>query len=373
VGSCACPGHRRVVDINVILAAASLLLFVALLAYFGFVAYHQQQIEPEEKPATGVELLRQHYGPGDTVEQPTPYWVAPIPAAPDPLEISSNLDRKIVAGGAMLFALFGLVGGYLLLQIIPEGPLSLRAAAAERQLQHSIERGKNLYANFCYPCHGKQGLGNGENDKDGKPLPGKPLNTTANKYETLRDDPASLKAREDFLRLTITRGKKNPAPQYSMPAWALSEGGPFNNEQISQLMNLILYGTEDDWGDIVTIRGHLEGVTTTDVEVPPPPPPPSGAELAQVYCATCHSFDLTKPSVIPTAPNLGDYGIKGPINDENKATKASGDTDWLYKWIANAPKVKPGVIMPVWLNSEGGQLDEASIRLLVTYLEGLGK
>ena len=27
-------------DINIILAAASLLLFVALLAYFGFVAYH---------------------------------------------------------------------------------------------------------------------------------------------------------------------------------------------------------------------------------------------------------------------------------------------------------------------------------------------
>ena len=70
-------------DLNIVLAAASLLLFVALLAYFGYVAYHQQQIEPDEKPATGVELLRQHYGPGDTVEQPTPYWVAPIPSAPD--------------------------------------------------------------------------------------------------------------------------------------------------------------------------------------------------------------------------------------------------------------------------------------------------
>jgi hypothetical protein len=30
--------------------------------------------------------------------------------------------------------------------------------------------------------------------------------------------------------------------------------------------------------------------------------------------------------------------------------------------------------MPVWLNTEpGGTLDEASIRLLVKYLEGLGK
>jgi mono/diheme cytochrome c family protein len=358
-------------DINVILAAASLLLFVALLAYFGFVAYHQQQIEPEEKPATGVELLRQHYGPGDTVEQPTPYWVAPIPAAPDPLEIAGNLDRKIVAGGVMLFALFGLVGGYLLLQIIPEGSFSLRAAAAERQLEHSIQRGKNLYANFCYPCHGKQGLGNGENDKDGKPLPGKPLNTAANKYDTLKEDPSALKAREDFLRLTITRGKANNPPNYSMPAWGQSEGGPFNPEQVSQLVNFIMHGTEGDWADIVTIRGHLEGVTTTDVEPPPPPPVQSGAEIAQAYCTTCHSFDAGKPSVVPTAPNLAHYGTEGPINDENKRAKASGDADWLFHWISNAPKVKPGVIMPVWLNTEGGQLDEASIRKLVEYLQGL--
>src|SRR5439155_1435213 len=188
VGPGAGRGPGRVVDINIILAAASLLLFVALLAYFGFVAYHQQQIEPDEKPATGVELLRQHYGPGDTVEQPTPYWVAPTPAAPDPLEISGNLDRKIVAGGVMLFALFGLVGGYLLLEIIPSGPLSLRAAAADKQIETSIQRGKNLYANFCYPCHGKLGLGNGENDVNGKPLPGKPLNVAANKYDTLKED-----------------------------------------------------------------------------------------------------------------------------------------------------------------------------------------
>ena len=132
-------------DLNVILAVASLLLFVALLGYFGYIAYHQQQIEPEEKPATGVELLRQHYAPGDTVEQPTPYWVAPIPSAPDPLEIAGNLDRKIVAAGVMAFAMIGLVGGYLLLQIIPSGPLSLargrvRAAARafDRARQESL-------------------------------------------------------------------------------------------------------------------------------------------------------------------------------------------------------------------------------------------
>ncbi|MEX2045679.1 MAG: c-type cytochrome [Chloroflexota bacterium] len=360
-------------DLNIILAAASVLLFVALLGYFGFVAYHQDQVEPEEKPATGVELLRQHYGPGDTVEQPTPYWVAPIPAAPDPLEISGNLDRKIVAGGVMLFALFGLVGGYLLLQMIPEGPLSLRAAAAERQLEHSIARGKNLYANFCFDCHGKQGLGNAENDVEGRPLPGKPLNTAANKFETLNEDPAQLKTRQDFLRLTIERGKLNPPPSFSMPAWGVSEGGPFNREQVSQLVNFIMHGGEEDWQDVVTVRAHLEGSPSTEPNPGDPPAKPTGGDAARVYCSTCHSFDANVPSVVPLAPNLFDYGVKGPIADELKALQSSGDADWLFKWVSNAPGIKPGVIMPPWLNTEGGPLDEENVRSIVEYLEGLGR
>lgn len=359
-------------DANILLAAASLILFIAFIAFFGYLVYHQQQVDPEEKSVYGVELLEQHYAPGATVEQPTPYWVAPIPAAPDPLEISTNLDKKIVAGGVMLFALAGLVGGYFLLQILP-GPVNLRAVGAERQLESSIHRGKNLYANFCYNCHGKLGLGTGENDKDGKPLPGKPLNTAANKYETLKDDPQAIKDREAFLRRTITRGKQNPPPTFSMPAWGQSEGGPFSPEQVSQLINFIMRGTEEDWADIVTIRANLDGVTNTDTDPGPPPAVGSGAEVAQQYCVTCHSFDPNKTSPVPQAPNLGRYGVEGPLNDQLKALKASGDAEWLFKWVSNAPKVKPGIIMPVFLDKEGGQLDEATIRRLVTYLEGLGK
>ncbi len=360
-------------DLNVILAVASLLLFVALLAYFGYIAYHQQQIEPDEKPATGVELLRQHYGPGDTVEQPTPYWVAPIPSAPDPLEISGNLDRKIVAGGIMVFAMFGLVGGYLLLQIIPSGPLSLRAAAADRQLEHSIERGKNLYANFCFNCHGKTGLGNAENGVDGKPLPGKPLNTAGFKHETLKENPAALKTTQDKIRLTISRGKQNVPPTFSMPAWAISEGGPFNPEQVSQLVNFIMYGTEEDWADVITVRAHLEGNPSTEPDPGPPPARLTGEEAARAYCTTCHSFDEGIASTITLAPNLFDYGVKGPINDELKRLQASGDADWLYKWVSNAPKIKPGVIMPPWLDTEGGSLPAETVRSIVEYLQGLGK
>ena len=77
--------------------------------------------------------------------------------------------------------------------------------------------------------------------------------------------------------------------------------------------------------------------------------------------------------VLGATLDLGRYGIEGPLNDQLKALKASGDPDWLFKWVSNAPKIKPGIIMPVWLDKEGGQLDEASIRLVVQYLQGLGK
>lgn len=359
-------------DINLILAGVSIVLFLLFIAYFGYLIFHQQQVEPEEKPAYGVELLEQHYAPGETVAQPTPYWVAPIPAAPDPLEVSANLDKKIAAGAIMLFALFGLVGGYFVLQVIP-GPLNLRAQGAERQLVSSIARGKNLYANFCFNCHGRLGLGNGENGVGDKPLPGKPLNKPDFKYDTLQGDPQKLAEAEDFIRLRITRGKANPAPNYSMPAWGDSEGGPLNPEQVNQLVTFIMRGSDADWQDIVSIRSRLDGSPSTIPDPGVPPAPPSGAEVAQQYCASCHSFDPNKPSTVPLAPNLGKYGIEGPLNEQLKALKATGDPDWLYKWVANAPSIKPGIIMPVWLDKAGGQLDEASIRLVVSYLASLGK
>ena len=45
-------------DTNILLAVASVLLFIAFIAYFGYVIYHQQQVEPDEKPVYGVEIGR---------------------------------------------------------------------------------------------------------------------------------------------------------------------------------------------------------------------------------------------------------------------------------------------------------------------------
>src|SRR5205814_7759920 len=94
------PRDHRVMqlDLNFVLAVASILMFAGFLAFFGYLIFHQQSLEPPEK--TGAELIEQHYAAGETIEQPTPYYVAPIPAAPDPLEISANLDRIILVGAA---------------------------------------------------------------------------------------------------------------------------------------------------------------------------------------------------------------------------------------------------------------------------------
>src|SRR5256886_17257125 len=181
-------------DLNFILAVASLLMFAGFLAFFGYLIFHQQSLEPKEK--TGAELIEQHYAAGETIEQPTPYYVAPIPAAPDPLEISANLDRKILLGAGMLFAVFALVGGYFFTLVIVRADASTERwrdkVAYQHRLEQSVERGRNLYANLCFDCHGKTGLGS--TDPSRKDLPGLPLNKPAFKYDNIKGDPVKLNA-----------------------------------------------------------------------------------------------------------------------------------------------------------------------------------
>ena len=361
-------------DPNVALAAFSLLLLVGLIAFFGFLIKHQNNIEPEEKPVEGVELLRQHYAAGETIEQPTPYYVAPIPSSPDPLESAANLDKKILAGAGMLFVVLGLVGGYLLLLLVGRADASSTTwrdrVASEHQLAQSVTRGRNLYANFCFDCHGKDGKGDVG--------VGLPLNKPEFKYANLKDDPAKLKATETLLLKTIERGRAKPVPQISMPPWSDHEGGPLNDEQINQLMAFIEYGADADWGDIVTIRREsgLDPVPNPPKEVALDPKAAGKALMLnnpQAACVSCHSIEAGKNSPIAVAPNLSDYGTTGPLSAELKALKASGDPDWLFKWVSNAPSIKPGIIMPPFNKAAGGQLEDTNIKNIVEFLSSLGK
>ncbi len=362
------------IDANVILAVVSLLLFGGLLAFFGFVITHQNEMEPKEKPVEGVELIRQHYGAGETIEQPTPYYVAPIPSSPDPLEIAGNLDKKIVLGGFMLFAVFALIGAYLFALLVVRADASSGTwrdkIAEEHQQEAAVTRGRNLYANLCFDCHGKDGKGDVG--------VGLPLNKPDFKYDNIKADPAKLAATESLLDLTIHRGRPKPPPSFSMPPWGNADGGPLNDEQIRQLIAFIEHGADADWADIVTVRREL-GPGFPDVPNPPKlqasgsDPVSLGKSIAQVSCAGCHSFTPGQSSPVVPAPNLGKYGSEGPLNSENKAAKAAaGSSDqWLVDWESHAPKIKPGIIMPIFAKAEGGQLDPDQINALVAYLKSL--
>ncbi len=345
------------IDVNLVLAAVSILLFVGLVAYFAFLVRHQETVEPPVRDPLGVELLEQHYGAGATVEQPTPYWVAPIPASPDPLEISANLDKKIVLGGAMLFGIFGMIGAYFVLQP------TIRAEATEHQLRQDVVRGRALFAQLCYDCHGREGRAGAT--PDGRQLPGLPLNKAEFKYETIKADPSKVSDTRRLIETTISRGRKFAAPRYSMPAWARSDGGPLSPWQVKQLADLIMYGTDEDWADIVQSRQQHEMPLAE--QIPPPPVPPSGEDVAKGVCTRCHTFQAGATSPNPLAPNLADYATKGPFTDDLKRLKAS-DPDWLIKWVTNAPAVKPGTAMPAYGVSAGGELSEESVKLVVKFL-----
>lgn len=352
------------IDINLILGLASALLFLGLIAFFAFLVQHQEAVEPE-RDVLGVELLEQHYAAGATVEQPTPYWVAPIPAAPDPLEISSNLDKKILLGGAMLFGLFGMVGAYFLLQP------ALRVEATEHQLSLDIRRGKVLYASLCYDCHGRDGKAG--TNPEGKQLPGLPLNKPEFKHETIKDDPSKLESTRRLIVTTIERGRPRPAPAYSMPAWARHEGGPLSPWQVKQLADLIMYGTDEDWADIVHVRTTHEPPGPVAEQIPAPPPVPSGRDVAQQVCTVCHSFDANRPSTNPTAPNLANFSTAGPTIAELRRARDSGDPDWLTKWVVNPQTIKPGSAMPPYGASAGGQLNDEQVKKVVEFLLGRGE
>jgi cytochrome c553 len=355
-------------DPNLILAAVSLLMFAGLVAFFAFLVRHQGEVEPD-KETYGVELLEQHYAPGDTVEQPTPYFVSPIPASPDPLEISANLDKKILIGGLMLFAIVGMTGMYFVIQgeFIP-GVGGIRAAAVEHQLEQDVRRGKALYASLCYDCHGRDGKGG--TTPEGDTLPGLPLNNPAYKHATIADDPARLEQVRRLLENTIERGRSFPPPRYSMPAWHRAEGGPLSDWQVKQLADLIMYGTDEDWADVAHVRTTHEPPGTLAEQVPPPPAVPGGAELAQLVCTTCHSFDANVASINPQAPNLANFAETGPTVAELKAARDSGDPDWLLKWIINPSSIKPGSAMPPYGQSAGGQVPDENVPSLVDYLLG---
>ncbi len=208
-----------------------------------------------------------------------------------------------------------------------------RIVAAEQEiLDTQIDEATALYAEQCSICHGIAGEGIGSNPAL---------------------DSEALRGTEfDTLFKTIARGRFNTA----MPAWALEEGGPFSDYQVSELVALVQHG---DWAAVqdYTVNAGLAPLVPFSAE----PDPvvleevgllPDGESLQRgivTYsseCVACHGADGLGTAL---APALNDPLVRDQTSDDIARTVDLG---------------VPGTLMAGWQ----GALDTETINDLVTLI-----
>jgi mono/diheme cytochrome c family protein len=260
------------------------------------------------------------------------------------VEASQRL-ATVVAVGLVIVATFAVV--YLF------NEPTRRETAAEDKLQESAHRGIDIYVQNCLVCHGEDGLATGRQ--------GVPLNTDANQVEG-----ALWELREPEIRRTIERGGPTV-----MPAWAISDDGPLNDEQISDLVNMIHLGLWEEVHEAAVVYGGGQ------VPTPPPLPTPSdapddpdaaaGQQLANENgCLGCHTVDGSD-GVGPTWQGL--FGSEVPLEDGSTVT---ADEAYIHESIVNPGAQVHQGFAPTMPSFEG-RLNDDQINQIIAYIQTLSE
>lgn len=230
-----------------------------------------------------------------------------------------------------------------------------REAAAEAKIEESAERGVELYVQYCVACHAPDGSAQGE-----QPYLGVPLNLPQNQTEV----EAEWELREEIIRTTIVEGRGE-----IMPAWGQEEGGPLNEQQVDDLVNLIHEGLWEETEEAVLEA--YEGVFPT----PQPPPEPSGdvpsdplaAEGQQIYaanCQSCHTIDGAQATG-PTWQGL--FGSEIPLESGETVT---ADEEYIRQSILE-PNAQIHEGFPPAMPSFEGRLTDEQIDAVIAYIRTL--
>lgn len=241
----------------------------------------------------------------------------------------SNTDRQAVVNACLVVGIAVLVGFYTLAEPVRQ------TQASERHLDESVHRGMNNFGQYCVTCHGIGGTGGpvpAELSK-GQQAFAPPL---ANRADFRPPTDIEKQQKADYLRKTISRGKGN-----IMPAWSVDEGGALNSQDIDDLINFIQHGDFAGVKDTIA-PARLESLQATaqalgggtDANAPP-----GKALFLAKGCAGCHTIAGVSTGTV--GPNLSKEGAKADIAGVLPMGK-----DNLMKWLSNPQAVKPGTAMP---------------------------
>jgi mono/diheme cytochrome c family protein len=216
----------------------------------------------------------------------------------------ANYSFYAYLGAVLVLAiilLFGLFSAYQ--------PSRMFATAMAYELE-AVERGGHLYQQDCATCHGRRG--------EGVRGSGPALNTK----EFLEEAPDAL------IFNTITDGR----PGTSMPAWGQARGGPYNPQDVEDLVSYIR-----SWE--ATAPSMQELVHRGD--------PVEGAVLFSTTCYACHGVSGEGTS---SGLQLNDPGLLAKYDD-----------DYFRNVIARG---RPDRGMPTW----GSVLSPVQVEDLVAYI-----
>jgi mono/diheme cytochrome c family protein len=259
---------------------------------------------------------------------------------------ASQKLATVVAVGLVIVATFAVV--YLF------NEPARRDAAAEDKLEESAHRGVELYVANCLVCHGEDGMAVGRQ--------GVPLNTEQNQVT----DEALWELREPIIRRTIERGRGQ-----IMPAWHQEEDGPLNDEQVTDLVNMIHLGL---WEDVEQLALEQSGgvaptpppLPTPSGETPDDPAAAAGQQVASTNgCLNCHSVDGSEGTG-PTWQGL--FGAEVPLDDGSTVT---ADEEYIRESVREpTAKVHEGFgpIMPPF-----PQLTDEQIDQIIAYIASLAE